>query len=42
MINCGRLVNQKGPGFRTQSSKSQKLFPIYFEILSMTISFGSL
>ena len=27
MINCNRLDNGKGPGFRTHSSKSCKVFP---------------
>ena len=26
-MDCGRLVNTKGPGLRTQSSKICKIFP---------------
>ena len=30
LIDCGWLVNEKGPGFRTQATKSCKRFPKNF------------
>lgn len=34
LVNCGNLVNQRRPGFRTESSKLWKMF---FEKIAMTI-----
>ena len=39
-INCGRLVKQKGPAFRTEASKSYKL-SLKMQLMTISISWPS-